>query len=315
VSDARSACLALIAVALAACSGAPVANELRVRATRRVPPAPVRAARDGSSADGFLALTPPLFERGHLRAGSFWMGSTQNEVGRALESCGAEPLGDPELCEKREYANEMSDHEVYLSDYWIDRTEVTVERYRVCVSTGACPELPYAAGGGRFDVPEYPAVLLTWFDARRFCAWAGGRLPTEAEWERAARGMSGRRYPWGNVYNPFLLNHGRLAYDELDDGDGYLELAPAGSYPEGATPDGILDLAGNAEEWVADWYAGPYADASVMNPKGAAVGDERVVRGGSFGHPAASLRGAARDHALPDQRRAWRGFRCAYDPK
>ena len=285
MSDARSACLALIAVALTACAGAgPLADGARSRATRRVPAAPVRATREGSSGDGFLTLTPPAFERARIRASTFVMGSTPNEVVSANESCIAEPLGDPELCERREYGGEMSEHEVYLSEYWIDRTEVTVERYRTCVSTGVCAELPYSSGGARYDVPEYPAVLMTWFEARRFCTWAGGRLPTEAEWERAARGTSGRRYPWGNVYNAFLANHGRLAWDELDDGDGFLELAPVGSYPDGATPEGLVDMAGNAEEWVADWFGGSYVDASVMNPKGVAAGDERVVRGGSFRH-------------------------------
>jgi len=315
VLAARPAWIALLAVAMGtACAGAgPAPTDDRPRATRRVPPAPVRAARQGASSEGFLALTAPPFERVHIQASTFLMGSAQSEVQAALEACNAEPLGETEICEKREYANEMSDHEVYLSDYWIDRTEVTVERYRACVATGVCSELPYAAGGARFDVPDLPAVLVSWFDARRFCGWAGGRLPTEAEWERAARGSAGHRYPWGNVYNAFLANHGRLAWDELDDSDGFLELAPVASFADGATADGVHDLAGNAEEWVADFYAPSYVEASVVNPRGPAAGDERVVRGGSYAHPRPSLRSATRGHSLADERRTWRGFRCAYD--
>lgn len=314
VVRARPAHCLLLAALCGACSGAlPEPGPPGTRPTRRVPPAPVRAAIEGSSTDGFLALAPPPSERVHVMAGTFTMGSTTDEVVSAIALCAAEPLGDPESCEQRgEYANELSAHEVYLSEYWIDRAEVTVERYRACVGTGECPELPYAAGGARFDSPSLPAVLVSWADARRFCAWAGGRLPTEAEWERAARGRSGRRYPWGDVYNAFLSNHGRLAWSDLDDGDGFLELSPVGSFPDGAAEGGILDLAGNAEEWVADWYAPSYPEATAVNPKGPAAGDDRVVRGGSYTHARSALRSAARGHALPDERRSWRGFRCVY---
>ena len=318
MTAARPALGALVALAAAALCGAcaaalPEPPPHGVRPTRKVPPAPVRAATEGSSTEGFLALAPPAFERVHVQAGTFTMGSTPEEVVNAIAVCATEPLGDPDVCEQRgEYANELSAHEVYLSEYWIDRTEVTVERYRTCVGAGECTELPYASGGARFDAPHLPAVLLMWTDARRFCRWAGGDLPTEAQWERAARGRSGRRYPWGDVYNAFLSNHGRRAWSELDDGDGFLELAPAGSFPDGAAEGGVLDLAGNAEEWVADWYAPSYEEASVVNPTGPPHGEDRVVRGGGYMSARPSLRSAARGHALPDERRAWRGFRCAY---
>ncbi|MEZ4294915.1 MAG: formylglycine-generating enzyme family protein [Polyangiaceae bacterium] len=306
----------LLAGALAGGCGAalPEPPPPHVRPTRRIPPAPVQAAAQGGTTDGFVALAPPGNERVGIRAGSFTMGSTSPEVIDAIRTCSGEPLGDMEFCEEKlEFANELSAHEVYLSAFWIDRTEVTVAQYRTCSGAGVCPELPYASGGTRFDVPDFPAVMVSWPDARRFCAWVGGGLPTEAQWERAARGARGNRYPWGNVYNPFLANHGRLAWDDLDDSDGYLEMAPVGSFLDGATADGIVDLAGNVEEWVADFYAPSYEEASVMDPKGPSSGDERVLRGGSYAHQRAGLRSSARGHALPDERRSYRGFRCAYD--
>ena len=309
-------CLGFVAAShLVACVGAVPPPQPRARPTRHVPPAPVRAKASAETTEGFVALVTPGFERVEIHAGTFMMGSAQPEVAAAEQACVAEPLGDPEICDKREYANEMWQHDVYVNAFWIDRTEVTVERYRACINTGGCPELPYASGGARFDVPELPVVLVSWFDARRFCAWDGGRLPTEAEWERAARGADGHRYPWGDIYNAFVTNHGRLAWDELDDSDGFLELAPVGSFPDGATRDGIQDLAGNAEEWVADWYAPSYEAASVMNPRGPQSGDERVVRGGSYAHLHANLRSAARGHAAADEKRAWRGFRCVRDAR
>ena len=318
MSAARLAWPALIAAALSgACLGSgPMPARTGVRPTRKVPPAPVAAAREGASSEGVLALVPPAPDRVRIPSGAFVMGSTQDEVMAAIHACAQEPLGDPDFCEQKgEFANEMSEHEVFVTGHWLDRTEVTVERYRTCVANGVCSELPYALGGARFDAPDLPAVLVTWFEARRFCEWAGGRLPTEAEWEHAARGDDRRAYPWGNVYNAFLANHGRLAWDNLDASDGFLEIAPVGSFPDGATAAGAVDMAGNVEEWVADWYAPSYAGLSVMNPRGPTSGDERVVRGGSYTHQRASLRAAARGHAMADERRTWRGFRCAYDAR
>jgi formylglycine-generating enzyme required for sulfatase activity len=255
-----------------------------------------------------------------IRAGTFTMGSNELEIARALTACRAEP--GAEDCPEDFFSNEYAPHEVYLSDYWIDRTEVTVARYRQCVAAGRCAEPPYASGGERFDRPNYPVVLVTWQDASSFCAWAGGRLPTEAEWDRAARGPNvagapGRRYPWGQVYNPNLLNHGRspsigggFVWAELDGSDGFLELAPVGFFTDGRTLDGIDDLAGNVEEWVFDYYAPEFPRASAANPRGPDTGDTRVLKGGSYMHGRPVLRSATRGHDLPTIRRPWRGFRC-----
>lgn len=249
------------------------------------------------------------------------MGSDPAEVQRALFLCQQEPWADvctppdgPPVTPPRlaHAEDEQPPHDVHLSAYWIDRMEVSVARYRRCVHAGVCAEPGYGPGGTRFDRPDLPVTMVRWDDAVRFCTWAGGRLPTEAEWERAARGRLGRRYPWGSVYNPFLSNHGRLAHDPHDDGDGFLELAPVGSFPEGRTPDGIHDLAGNVSEWVSDYY-GPYPEADAENPKGPGVGELRVVRGGSYVSSRTFIRGAARFGARPSSRSSERGFRCARD--
>jgi formylglycine-generating enzyme required for sulfatase activity len=275
----------------------------------RTPPAPKPPASEGDTRDGVAVLRAPGADEVLIRAGDFNMGSSDAEFAAALGHCRAEPRRDD--CREDQFACEQTPHEVHLDAYWIDRTEVTVARYRRCVAAGACALPPYAEGGERFDRPDFPVVLVTWNDARRFCAWAGGRLPTEAEWERAARGATGRRYPWGDVYNPFLSNHGAFAADDHDAADGFLELAPVGSFPEGRTRDGIDDLAGNAQEWVADWFAPEYPAASAVNPKGPDSGEYRVVRGGSYVHARPWLRGAARERLLPGTRFPWVGFRCA----
>ena len=282
----------------------------RLSPRRHLPEIPAGGV-EATTSERVVALATPEPEAILIRGGTFKMGSDEAEVAHALSLCQHEQ--DNDLCAEEVFASEYGPREVFISDVWIDRTEVTVARYRQCVASGRCREPPYAAGAERFDRPDYPVVLVTWNDAAAFCAWVGGRLPTEAEWERAARGLSGRRYPWGHVYNPTLSNHGKLAYDELDRGDGFLELAPVGSYKDGRTPDGIADLAGNVEEWVGDWF-NEYPKTSEWNPRGPDSGDDRVVRGGSYGHARPWLRGMARGRDLPNARRSYRGFRCARTP-
>jgi formylglycine-generating enzyme len=273
------------------------------------------AARRGSpgkrvaqTSEREVVLTTPGPDEILIRGGVFRMGSSIPEIATAQAMCRLEPLARE--CRPTTFADEMLAHDVMLDDYWIDRTEVTNAAYRRCVETGACDPPAFKAAADWTASPDHPVTLVSWYDARDFCEWRGARLPTEAEWERAAKGWSGRTYPWGHIWNPKLVNHGRFALDVLEDDDGYLELAPVASYPQGRTPEGVDDLAGNVEEWVSDWYAPDYPEAAVVNPTGPKNGDEKVIRGGSFMDGRAWMRAAARGWSLASIKRPQRGFRC-----
>ena len=210
-------------------------------------------------------------------------------------------------------------HDVYLDAYWIDRTEVTNAQYRAFVEeTGhrtptECDwgEPTYGQGG----MESHPVVCVSWEDATAYCQWAGGRLPTEAEWEKAARGTDGREYPWGDTFDGTKLNYcdANCELEHKDTGfdDGYVRTAPVGSFPEGVSPYGVLDLAGNVWEWVADWFAADYYGGSPeRNPTGPEAGDFRVARGGSWNHDSLGGRSALRFRDDPDLRFDEVGFRC-----
>ena len=197
--------------------------------------------------------------------------------------------------------NEHQQHPVYLDGYWIDRTEVTNGEYRRCQEAGACTQ-PGNWTYSAFNQEDQPVVGVNWNQARLYCEWAGARLPTEAEWEKAARGTDGRRYPWGNEeVNCLRANYYGCANGPL----------PVGSKPTGASPYGALDMAGNASEWVADWYdAGYYARSPERNPPGPDSGDRRVVRGGSW-HYQDFVRDAYRVPFAPTLAYNYIGFRCS----
>jgi formylglycine-generating enzyme required for sulfatase activity len=153
----------------------------------------------------------------------------------------------------------------------------------------------------------HPVVQVSWNDASAYCRWAEKRLPTEAEWEKAARGTDGRRWPWGDTFDRKRVN---IAGAE----DGFAETAPVGSFPDGVSPYGVHDLAGNVWKWVADWYAGDsYQKAPARNPKGPTTGKLRVVRGGSWGGPSEWSTATNRYSRVPDYRNNKIGFRCAQD--
>ncbi len=215
-------------------------------------------------------------------------------------------------------ANEKPVHQVYLDDFWIDVYEVTNALYKKCVDAGKCQppgSLSSAKqssyfGNSQFD--NYPVTFVSWNDAKTYCEWAGKRLPTEAEWEKAARGTDARVYPWGNEWD------GNKANVEQRVGDTTL----VGSYPAGASPYGVLDMTGNVWEWVADWYDGSYyANSPSRNPPGPPSGQYRALRGGGWADDHYSVRVAHRydltyptfsfDFYYPTFRYNFVGFRCA----
>jgi formylglycine-generating enzyme required for sulfatase activity len=192
--------------------------------------------------------------------------------------------------------DEKPQHTVYLDAFWIDRTEVTNAQYRKCVEAGTCEApvpCPVWGGEATFDdqttKANHPVVCVRWYDAAKYCQWAGVRLPTEAEWEKAARGTDGRVYPWGNSFDGSRLDfcdsncQREQARTVTNASDGYSRTAPVGSYPAGASPYGLLDMAGNVWEWVNDWYdSGYYGRSPARNPPGPDTGQRRVIRGGSW---------------------------------
>lgn len=197
-------------------------------------------------------------------------------------------------------ADEAPAHVVTLSAYAIDRTETTRGAYALCVDAGVCG----APDGFDPDVdPTLPMTGMSWDDAAAYCAFAGKRLPTEAEWEKAARGDDGRTYPWGDDAPTCAQANVAGCGDAL---------LPVGGREAGASPYGALDLAGNAWEWTADWYAADaYADHAGPDPEGPPTGTSKVYKGGSAGNDAALARASNRaDTYAPSVGGSGLGFRC-----
>ncbi|MFZ3071126.1 MAG: formylglycine-generating enzyme family protein [Anaerolineaceae bacterium] len=206
---------------------------------------------------------------------------------------------------------------IYLPDYYMDVLEVTNRQYALCVQADVCEEPVYKSSATRaqyYGNPAYalfPVTSISWYEADTYCAWVGGRLPTEAEWEKAARGTSMRAYPWGDANPTCKLANSRN--EEL----GYAcfgDTAKGGSRPKGVSPYGVLDMAGNVWEWVDDWYGGTDAAGGVREGmNGENNGLNKVVKGGSWDYSWSRLRIAYNSDHDPNSHKISFGFRCVRD--
>jgi formylglycine-generating enzyme required for sulfatase activity len=246
----------------------------------------------------------------YVPEGNFQMGLTGYQAEIVVEQC-LPLMGRRSDCEN-EVKNAKPAHTVWLDAFWIDQTDVTNAEYAKCVSAGGC-QAPqnnrsntHASYYENADFDAYPIIYVDWNQADSYCQWAGRRLPTEAEWEKAARGTDGRIYPWGKGIDQKKANYGYVLMD----------TTRAGSYPEGASPYGALDMAGNVWQWVADWYNESYYQSQTTwrNPGGPDSGTERVIRGGSWINLGFDVTSSERGSGDPGGAYSSFGFRCAASP-
>jgi formylglycine-generating enzyme required for sulfatase activity len=200
--------------------------------------------------------------------------------------------------------------EIYVDAFYIDKYEITRSRYAEFLrATGSVTTPDYWNDVSLDSSGNLPVVGVDWRDADAYCRWAGKRLPTEVEWEKAARGTDGRNYPWGNEQpTSARANFGKSAAGPYDGG-----LSAVGNQLAGKSPYDVEDLAGNASEWVADWYSDGFARGDLRNPKGPETGTGKVIRGGGWQDPRQRMVSAKRYYASPDNRAEDIGFRCARD--
>jgi serine/threonine-protein kinase len=216
------------------------------------------------------------------------------------------PAGEFTMGSLDGYGNAEPVHAVYLDAFWIDQTEVTNKQYAACVSGEGCT-LPSNTGSatrssyyGNPEFDDYPVIYVDWSQADAYCAWAGRKLPTEAQWEKAANGADPRIYPWDDPQNKDLLNNSSS------------DTTKAGSYEIGKSSYGGYDMAGNVWEWVNDWYDDAYYQVSpYLNPLGPDVGQYRVLRGGSWNVNTTSAAVPFRFRSAPEITDSYYGFRCA----
>jgi iron(II)-dependent oxidoreductase len=255
---------------------------------------PLAVSAEPPADTAFRPRTPPATETATVKSGTYTTGDAQGGSG------------------------ERPVRRVSLPAFQIKRTEVTNAEYLLCVKDGVCTEARDYVDRRR---PELPVAGVSWFQARDYCLWWGGRLPSEAEWEAAARTTAAFRFPWGNEFDWSKGNFADGPRGEFGREDHFEEAAPAGSFPDGATESGIMDLAGNLAEWVGDWFDPLYYTRSPnQSPKGPPWGQQKILKGGSYRtlppkdgpNP---YRAAAKDSLPPEMARPDVGFRCVYDGK
>jgi formylglycine-generating enzyme required for sulfatase activity len=234
-------------------------------------------------------------------------------------------MGSDKKIDRNAYPAEFPQRKVYLDAFDIDRYEVTTVQFlKFVLATNRNPLIDWQYDGGNFQetMASHPVMHVSWFDAEAYCQWAGKRLPTSAEWEKAARGEDGRIYPWGN--EPAGLsraNFGRTGLSgPVRDRPERLLLYPpiisVDKYENAVSPYGVFQMAGNVAEWTADWYDPHYyKKAPDRNPKGPEKGTQRAFRGGAWVDSTPSVRPAQRNGTDPQTKMNWLGFRCARDVK
>ncbi len=290
--NAGSAAAGVPTVTVTNTSVPPVATEKATAEASPTPVPPTPTPRPTATLDP--NVPPPDAE-----LGTVWPRPRDKMPMRYVPS-GTFPMGS------EEHSDEQPVHEVTLDGFWIDETEVSNVQYRECVDAGECSASDYA-GDATYNGDDYPVVGVSWEDADSYCRWAGGRLPSEAQWEYAARGPDGNTYPWGEA---------EPTCDLAQFGDCSGNTVPVGSYADGASWVGALDMAGNVWEWVNDWYDSDYYDNSpAKNPEGPESGEYKVLRGGGWRNGPINLRGADRDNNDPEYRNTDVGFRCALPGK
>jgi formylglycine-generating enzyme required for sulfatase activity len=276
--------------------------KLKVANTPALPPTGPTPSPDGSTllADGPDHIDAFGVPMRLVPAGRFMMGSNADTALAECERFGID-------CKREWFIREEPVHEVYLDAYYIDKYEVTNKFYKACVDAGVCsPPIQSRSfmrddyyGNSEFD--DYPVVFVNWNMAETYCEWRGAKLPTEAQWEKAARGTDERIFPWGDDIDYKYANFDQIIRD----------TTMVSQYEEGKSPYGVYDLAGNTVEWVHDWYSEMYYQNSPSsNPIGPDQGDGRVVRGGSW-YDKDQIRSAWRDGWEPFTNRDGIGFRCA----
>ena len=214
-------------------------------------------------------------------------------------------------------------HDVFLSPYWIDRYEVTARDFAEFLNTHFSEAAQYFRPGpavtiqkisekfrARRTMEQFPANSISWYGADSYCRWKGKRLPTEAEWEKAARGTDQRLFPWGNSFpNPDWVTF-RRKFSKMR----FKVFENVASMPEGRSPFGLHHMAGIVWEWVSDWYDSGYYDQSPLrNPRGPESGNSKVLRGGNRYYKAYYMRTVYRFNEKPEVIKVWQGFRCARD--